>query len=291
MTLGGLALAIGILVDEATVEIENIHTQMEHTPSMSRAVRQGNMETAVPRLLGFVVHPLGVHPFVHHARGGAVVVRAALAGRRRVDGHVVLAFQHAGAGPEHLAAREPPRRTAAQKAGRGAAGVLRAVPEPVRDVVSWTVAHRCMVVLAYLIASGAVVVALGGQLGRELFPRVDAGQFQLRVRPSQGTHYELTRQVAQKTLDVIAEEAGPRTSTSRWATSARTRRSSPSTWPTSGAGDPTTACSGSAFARGARSTSSSSRRGCARSCRRRSALVPHRAPAARAHAADRRTGA
>ena len=35
MTLGGLALAIGILVDEATVEIENIHTQMEHTPSMS----------------------------------------------------------------------------------------------------------------------------------------------------------------------------------------------------------------------------------------------------------------
>src|SRR5208283_4345622 len=54
MTLGGLALAIGILVDEATVEIENIHTQMEHTPSMSRAVRQGNMETAVPRLLALL---------------------------------------------------------------------------------------------------------------------------------------------------------------------------------------------------------------------------------------------
>src|SRR5260370_21797093 len=51
MTLGGLALAIGILVDEATVEIENIHTQMEHTPSMSRAVRQRDLETAVPRLL------------------------------------------------------------------------------------------------------------------------------------------------------------------------------------------------------------------------------------------------
>ena len=54
MTLGGLALAIGILVDEATVEIENIHTQMEHTPSMSRTVRQGNTETAVPRLLALL---------------------------------------------------------------------------------------------------------------------------------------------------------------------------------------------------------------------------------------------
>ncbi|HEY2252725.1 MAG TPA: efflux RND transporter permease subunit, partial [Planctomycetaceae bacterium] len=51
MTLGGLALAVGILVDEATVEIENIHTQFEHSDSIARAVRQGNMQTAIPRLL------------------------------------------------------------------------------------------------------------------------------------------------------------------------------------------------------------------------------------------------
>ena len=95
MTLGGLALAIGILVDEATVEIENIHTQMEHTPSMSRAVRQGNMETAVPRLLALLCILSRVHPVVHHGRGGAVAVRAALAGRRRGDGHLVPALQHA----------------------------------------------------------------------------------------------------------------------------------------------------------------------------------------------------
>ena len=54
MTLGGLALAIGILVDEATVEIENIHAKMEHTESIPRAVRQGNLDTAVPRLLAML---------------------------------------------------------------------------------------------------------------------------------------------------------------------------------------------------------------------------------------------
>ena len=54
MTLGGLALAIGILVDEATVEIENIHTQMSHAPSIAKAVRLGNAQTAVPRLLAMV---------------------------------------------------------------------------------------------------------------------------------------------------------------------------------------------------------------------------------------------
>ena len=54
MTLGGLALAIGILVDEATVSIENIHVQMGRTPSLARAVERGSNETAVPRLLALL---------------------------------------------------------------------------------------------------------------------------------------------------------------------------------------------------------------------------------------------
>ncbi|HTU21658.1 MAG TPA: efflux RND transporter permease subunit, partial [Gemmataceae bacterium] len=54
MTLGGMALAVGILVDEATVEVENIHAQMERTPSVALAVCRGNAETAVPRLLAML---------------------------------------------------------------------------------------------------------------------------------------------------------------------------------------------------------------------------------------------
>src|SRR5262249_14883622 len=54
MTLGGLALAIGILVDESTVEVENIHHQMEGTRSVARSVRRGNQQTAIPRLLAML---------------------------------------------------------------------------------------------------------------------------------------------------------------------------------------------------------------------------------------------
>src|SRR5207244_10945616 len=54
MTLGGLALAVGILVDESTVEVENIHTQMDKTDNIARATRLGNAQTAVPRLLAMV---------------------------------------------------------------------------------------------------------------------------------------------------------------------------------------------------------------------------------------------
>ena len=54
MTLGGLSLAVGILVDEATVEVENIHTQFDRASSIAVAVRRGNSETAVPRLLAML---------------------------------------------------------------------------------------------------------------------------------------------------------------------------------------------------------------------------------------------
>src|SRR4029453_8842677 len=54
MPLGGLALGIGILVDEAAVEIQNIHAQMRATGSIARAVRQGNAVTPVPRLLAML---------------------------------------------------------------------------------------------------------------------------------------------------------------------------------------------------------------------------------------------
>ena len=54
MSLGGMALAIGILVDEATVTIENTHVQMEETPNIATAVLNASNATAVPRLLALL---------------------------------------------------------------------------------------------------------------------------------------------------------------------------------------------------------------------------------------------
>ena len=54
MTLGGLSLAVGILVDEATVVIENIHTQMGKNSSIARAVLIGTAETLAPNLLAML---------------------------------------------------------------------------------------------------------------------------------------------------------------------------------------------------------------------------------------------
>ena len=211
MTLGGLALAIGILVDEATVEVENIHTQMEHTPSMSRAVRQGNMETAVPRLLALLcILSVFIPSFIMQGAVRSMFVPLSLA----VGAAMVTSYLLSSTFVPVLSVWLLESRHGTHGHGHGDGqetrpGFFVRVQDRFERVASWTVAHRGVVVLTYLIVAGAVVVVVGGRLGRELFPKVDAGQFQLRVRPSQGTHYELTRQVAQKALDVIAEEAGP----------------------------------------------------------------------------------
>jgi multidrug efflux pump subunit AcrB len=54
MTLGGLALAVGVLVDEATVSIENIHTQMGAGVNRARAVLLASEQTAVARFLSML---------------------------------------------------------------------------------------------------------------------------------------------------------------------------------------------------------------------------------------------
>jgi multidrug efflux pump subunit AcrB len=71
------------------------------------------------------------------------------------------------------------------------------------------VALRWVVLPVYLLAAALVVYFVGRGLGREIFPVVDAGQFELRVRAPAGTRIEATEQIARKTLDVIGREVGP----------------------------------------------------------------------------------
>src|SRR5258706_2624539 len=64
MTLGGLALAVGILVDESTVTIENIHTHLGRGSSLARAARAATAQTKLPRLLAlFCILAMIIPPF------------------------------------------------------------------------------------------------------------------------------------------------------------------------------------------------------------------------------------
>src|SRR5258706_16022324 len=69
--------------------------------------------------------------------------------------------------------------------------------------------RRRIVVLSYLVISGAIIALVGNSLGTEIFPIVDTGQFQLHLRAPAGTRIEPTQQIALQALDAIKRESSP----------------------------------------------------------------------------------
>jgi multidrug efflux pump subunit AcrB len=213
MTLGGLALAVGLLVDEATVSVENIHVQMVETPSLARAVERGSLQTAVPRLLAMLcILSVFIPAFLMQDPVRALFLPLALAvGFAMVTSYVlsstvvpvlsVWLLRHRGLSPVSSERRE----VGDEKSRKRLFGHFQLA---YATAVGWMVRWRRVVVLAYLGACVLVLWQVGSRLGNELFPQIDSGVFVLRFRPPPGSSYEVSREVGLKCLEVIGEEAG-----------------------------------------------------------------------------------
>ena len=209
MTLGGLALAVGILVDEATVAVENIHAHLARgTPSLARAALDATLETAVPRLLAMLVHPGGVHPGFLHGRRGQGALRASGSGRRLLHGRLLPALQHAGAGADGLdPARARAHQADATETPAASGGFARLQLAYAKFAARGCACAGCSSRLTcWRPASSSVLV--GRRLGTEIFPTVESGQLALRLRAPAGTRVENTEQLALKVLDLIKREVG-----------------------------------------------------------------------------------
>jgi multidrug efflux pump subunit AcrB len=208
MTLGGLALAVGILVDEATVEVENIHTQFEHTPSIARAVRRGNSQTAVPRLLAMLcVLAVFIPSFFMQGSARNLFVPLSLAVGFSMVASYLLSSTFVPVVSIWLLRHHRPDANA--PAGRFSFARLRA---GYGRVVQGAVRLRWVLLLAYVGLIGGLVLwwVVGHPgLGREIFPLVDSGQFQLRLRAPDGTPLDTTRELTEEALREIAREVGP----------------------------------------------------------------------------------
>ncbi len=212
MTLGGLALAIGILVDEATVEIENIHTQMEHAPSIARAVRLGNAQTAIPRLLAMVcILAVFISSFFMEGAPRAMFVPLSLAVAFAMVASYFLSSTLVPVLSVWLLRGTRRRRGSRQSAGRlkPPSGLpSSAFRRGYERVLAGMVRFRWAIVAVYLVACGAILGGIGPRLGTEIFPTIDTGQFRLRIRAPDGTHVGRTEQIVLAALDVVKDAAG-----------------------------------------------------------------------------------
>ncbi len=201
MTLGGLALAIGILVDESTVAVENIHAHLGRGAPVARAALDGTRETALPRLLAMLcILAVFIPAFFMVGAAQALFVPMALA-----VGFAMIASYL-------LSSTLVPILSVWFLRGHGAeihdasffAGLQRTYGGLLRGIV----ALRWPLALVYLVVCGGIVWAIGGRLGTEIFPKTDNGQFALRLRAPSGTRVDLTEAIAKKVLATIAREAG-----------------------------------------------------------------------------------
>jgi len=195
MTLGGLALAVGILVDESTVAVENIHVQMEKTPSVALAVWRGVTETAVPRLLAMLcILAVFIPSFVMEGAARGLFLPLALAVGFSMIASYILSSTFV---PVLCVMLFKPRH-------HGPAVPVK--PGAYGRAVGRLTALRWALVPAYLALAGVTVALVGPQLGTEIFPQVDAGSFQLRLRAPTGTRIEETEAITQEALRYIGEE-------------------------------------------------------------------------------------
>ncbi len=200
MTLGGLTLAIGILVDESTVAIENIHTHLAQGKPRARAALDAVAEVAVPMMLAMLcILAVFAPSFFMVGVGRALFVPLALSVGFAMAASYLLALTfvpilYAWMGGDRHGAPE----------GRIFARLKRGYARALATIVSW----RTSVVTAYLVLAALVVYVVGGALGTEIFPSADSGQIQLRLRGPTGTRVERTETMARRVLDVITQEVG-----------------------------------------------------------------------------------
>jgi multidrug efflux pump subunit AcrB len=210
MTLGGLALAIGILVDEATVEIENIHAQMHETGSIARAVRIGNSVTAIPRLLAMLcILAVFAPAFFMEGAARALFTPLAMAVGFAMIASYILSSTFVPVASVWLLRHTRPRTANAEPGtttttGRGFERIRRAYEFFLTKLVSF----RWLLVPAYLAVCGLLIIVIGPRIGREIFPVVDTGAFRLRMRAPDGTHIAKSEETAKKALQLVAQEVG-----------------------------------------------------------------------------------
>src|SRR5205809_1548434 len=202
MTLGGLALAVGVLVDEATVEIENIHTQMLPGVSRARAVVEACSRTAIARFLSMVcILAVFVPSFFMAGVARQLFVPLSLA-----VGFAMIASYLLSSSLVPVFSTWLMREAHRGEEGEGLFGRLRS---SYRGYLGVVLRLRWPLVIGYLAVSMAFLYFSVPRMGAELFPDTNSPLLRIRLKAPAGTRVEETERTVLHALDVIHREIGP----------------------------------------------------------------------------------
>ena len=197
MTLGGLALAVGILVDDATVELENIHRNLSMRKPMVRAILDGAQQIAVPAFVStlcicIVFVPVfflnGVAKYLFQPMAMAVIfamLASYFLSRTVVPTMVKFLLK------EHAHEALDDHMSVFGHIHDRFNLIFDKLRDNYTEALSWSLAHRKTVFAAMGVLMVVSLCAVPF-IGRDFFPAVDAGQIRLHVRAPAGTRLEST---------------------------------------------------------------------------------------------------
>lgn len=225
MTLSGLALAIGILVDESTVTIENIHQHLDMGKPKALAIWDACKEIAFPKLLIlFCILAVFAPAFTMSGIPGSLFLPLALAiGFSMITSYflsqtfvpVMANWIMKGHKKTHVPAADDDtwdqKKMLVERADSNADGkVSRFEKFRARFMrfIDRIMPYRVPIVIAYLVIISGLAVWLLSGIGRDVLPRTNGGQFQVRIRAEEGTRMERTEAKTLTALKAIEEVVG-----------------------------------------------------------------------------------
>ncbi|PLZ01256.1 RND transporter [Burkholderia sp. WAC0059] len=202
MTLGGLALAVGILVDDATVAIENITHHLENGEPLEDAILNGSGEIAVPTFVStlsicivfvpmFLLSGVARYLFVPMAEAVIFAMCASYFFSRTLVPTLAMYLMRA------QRRGTPAGRGVLARLARFQAGFERRFEQlrlNYRALLEWAIAHRRRFLPAFVLACFASLTLLAFT-GRDFFPAVDTGEIRLHLRAPTGTRIEQTARI------------------------------------------------------------------------------------------------
>jgi multidrug efflux pump subunit AcrB len=203
MTLGGLALAVGVLVDEGTVLMENIHVHLAQGEKKAQAVLAASREVAIPRLLAMLsVLAVFLPSFFMTGPSQSLFVPLSLAVGFSMGASYLLSSSLVPVLANWILKQEKtdaehPKETRFDRFRKRFQGALERIME-----------FPILLLGAYALVAVLIIVLLGPRLAEEIFPSSASTQFRLRIDAPDGTRVAVTEALVQKVLATITREAG-----------------------------------------------------------------------------------
>jgi multidrug efflux pump subunit AcrB len=199
MTLGGLALAVGILVDDATVAIENINWNLEQGKEVEQAILDGAKQIAIPALVStlciyIVFVPMfyigGVAQYLFVPLAEAVIF--AMLTSYILSRTLVATLAKYLLKPHDMTKQHQHDENKFVRFHNAFENKFEALRQRYFNLLSWLLENSTLFIGGFLTFVLASILLIWPWLGTDFFPTVDAGQIKLHIRAPTGTRVEET---------------------------------------------------------------------------------------------------